>query len=62
MYSDNLENYEKFLGSRIKQENSDLDPPKIGNDAESSLTNALNNLCKPLPMFCVDNNYPIHSA
>ena len=62
MSSDNMVTFEKFLGSGMKQETSDHDSPKIGNAYERSSTAALNNLCKPLPVFCVDNNAPLHSA
>ena len=47
MYSDNLVTSVKFLGSRMTQENSDPNSPKIGNASESSLTTDLNTLCKP---------------
>ena len=53
---------EKYLGSRIKWETSEPDSPKIGKTCEISFMTALNTLCKPLPMFCVDNNAPFHSV
>ena len=34
----------------------------VGNPYESLFTTALNTLCKPLPMFRVDNNAPFRSA
>ena len=46
----------------MKQKTYDPDSPEIGNACEILLKIALNNFCKPLPTFCVDNNYPLHSA
>ena len=58
MSPDNLVTSAKFIGSGTKQETSDTDSTKIGKTCKISLTQALNNLFKPLPMFCVDNNAP----
>ena len=53
MYYDNLITSAKFLGYGMKTEPSDPDSPKIGKAYDISLTTALNNLCKNLPMFAL---------
>ena len=50
------------MGSGMKWETSDPDSPKIGKTCEILFTAALKTLCKPLPMFRVDNNAPFHSV
>ena len=62
MSSDYLVTSDEFLGSVTKQETSEPDSHKTGNTYENSLTTALNTLCKTLPIFCIDNNTPFHSA
>ena len=61
MSSDNLVILEKFLGSGMKWKTSEPDSPKIVNASESSLKTALNNLCKPLPIFWIGNDAPFYS-
>ena len=60
MSSNNLGTSEYFLGFGMKGETYEPDSPKISNACEISLITALNNLCKPLPIFRVDNNAPLH--
>ena len=60
MSSDNIVNSEKFLGSGIKYETSEPDSPKTCKSCEIYFTTDLNTLCKPLPMFHVENNDPFH--
>ena len=62
MFADNLVTFENFLSFTMKQETSEPEYPMIGNDSEISLKTALKTLCEPLPIFYIDNNYPVHSA
>ena len=62
MSADNLVTSANIIGSGMRQETSETDSTIIGNDYESSSTTALNTLYEHLPMFCVDNNTPFHSA
>ena len=55
MSSDNFVTSANFLGSGMKWETSGPDYPKGGKSCEIYFTTVLNTLCKPLPMFCVDN-------
>ena len=59
MSSDNFFTSEKFLGYGMKWESSEPDYPN-GRSYEILFTTVLNDLCKPLPMFCLYFNAPFH--
>ena len=61
MSYENLVTSEKLLGSVMNWETSEPDSSKGGNYCEISFTTFLNTLCKPLPIFRVAFNAPLHS-
>ena len=61
MLSENLVTSAEFLGSGMKWETFEPDSPKIGKTCKIDFTTVFNTLCKPLPMFCVAFNAPLHS-
>ena len=58
MLSDHFVTSEKFLGSGMKWETSELDSPKGVNSWKVYFTTVLNTFCKTLPMFRLVFNSP----